>query len=309
MDPFTLATGLASILSLTIELTSMCRGYVSGARKAPKSVQGFILELISLEKVLSDLRDKVILDPGIAEAFDGRCSSIMENLQSKSTIASGQPAAVNLMDQCKDELDTLSKMLAKITSGSRVRSTINQLVWPLRDKAIQEAVDALHRYRNIFDMSISIDNLVLNARTHMELKAVRKDQSEWLQSDTTRKILNWLSPLEYCNKQRDIASKRHEGTGEWFLMSEKFTSWLSGSADSVLWCPGAPGAGKTVIAYVLSNMPFLPTYSFHQVSGSRPPASETRHQCHWVGLFLLRLQRARATDTKPAHRSIEQAAC
>ena len=247
MDPLTLATGLAGLLTLTIELTSICHGYVSGARKAPKSVQGFILELISLKKVLSDLQDKVILEPAIAEAFDGRSSSIMENLQSQSTIASGQVAAVNLMDQCKVELDSLLKSLKPNSSSSRARSIINQLIWPLREKAMQKAVDAMHRYRNIFDLSISIDNLGLNARMHMDLKAVRKEQSEWLQSETTGKILDWLSPLEYCHKQRDIASKRHEGTGKWFLVSEKFAAWLSGSADSVLWCPGEPGAGKTVI--------------------------------------------------------------
>lgn len=247
MDPVTLATGLAGLLTLTIELTSICHGYVLGARKAPKSVQGFILELISLKKVLSDLQDKVVLEPAIAEAFDGRCSSIKENPQSQSTIASGQVAAVNLIDQCKVELDTLLNTLIPNSSSSRARAIINQLIWPLREKTMQKAVDALHRYRNIFNMSISIDNLGLNARTHLVLKDVRKEQSEWLQSETAREILDWLSPLEYCNKQRDIASKRHEGTGKWFLVSEKFTAWLNGSADSVLWCPGEPGAGKTVV--------------------------------------------------------------
>ena len=247
MDPLSLATGLAGLLSLTIELTIICHGYISRARKAPKSVKGFMLELISSKKVLSDLQDKVILEPDIAEAFGGRYSSIMESLQSQSTTVSGQPATLSLMSQCNIELDTLLRTLKKHSSGSRARSTINELVWPLRDEAMQKAVDTLHRYTNIFDLSISIDNLALNARTHMELKAVRKDQSEWFQSETTRKILDWLSPLEYCNKQRDIASKRHEGTGKWFLVSEKFTAWLSGSADNVLWCPGEPGAGKTVI--------------------------------------------------------------
>ena len=237
MDPFSLATGLAGLLSLTIELTNICHGYFSGVRKASKSVQGFILELTSLNQVLSDLRDRVILEPDIVEAFDGRCSSMMENIQSQSTTASGQPAILNLMGQCRSELDTLLKKLIKKSSGSRFRLTLNQLLWPLREEATQKAMQSLHRHTSLFGM-------VLNARTHMELKAVRKE----LQSETTRKILDWLSPLEFCTKQRDIASKRHGGTGEWFLVSEKFTAWLSGSADSVLWCPGEPGAGKTVIA-------------------------------------------------------------
>ena len=246
MDPLTLATGLAGLLSLAIELTTVCRKYISGARKARKSVQSFILELASLEKVLLDLH-KVILEPVIAEAFDGRCSSIIENLQSHSTMASRQPAALSLMDLCKTELDTLLNKLIKKSSGSRFRLTLNRLLWPLGEEATQRATYSLHQYTSIFEMSISIDNLVLNARMHMELKAVRKDHSDWLESETTKKILDWLSPLECCTKQRDVASKRHEGTGEWFLACEKFTAWLSGSADSVLWCPGEPGAGKTVM--------------------------------------------------------------
>ena len=247
MDPLTLATGVAGLLSLAIELIEICHDYLSSAREARKSFEGFILELISLKKVLSDLQDKVILNPDIAEAFDGRCSSIIENLQSQPTMASKQPAALSLMDLCKTELDTLLERLIKKNSGSRLKSTLNRLLWPLGEEATRKAMYSLHQYTSIFEISISMDNLVLNARTHMELKAVRKDHSDWLESETTRKILDWLSPLECCTKQRDVASKRHEGTGEWFLASEKFTAWLSGSADSVLWCPGEPGAGKSVI--------------------------------------------------------------
>ena len=109
MDPFTLATGLAGLLTLANELTKVCCGYFSGARKAPKTVQGLILKLTCLEKVLLDFRDKVTSEPVIAEAFDGRGSSMIENLQSHSTMASREPAALRLMDLCKTELDTLLK--------------------------------------------------------------------------------------------------------------------------------------------------------------------------------------------------------
>ena len=206
----------------------MCSGYVSGARKVPKSVRVFIQELVSLKKALSDLQDKVILEPDIAEAFNGHCSSIMENLQSQSTIASGQPAIVDLMDHCKIELNALLKTLKANSSGPRGRSIINQLVWPLREKAMQKAVDALHRDGNIFDMSISIDNLSLNTRTHMELKAVRKDQSEWLQSETTRKILNWLSPSNIAKSSTILPRSGMKALvdGSWCLKSSPL-----GSAD------------------------------------------------------------------------------
>lgn len=67
--------------------------------------------------------------------------------------------------------------------------------------------------------------------------------------DEDRKILNWLSSLNFVTKQNDVLSRRHEKTGAWFLNSSEFVNWVAGPAR-MLWCPGIPGAGKTVIASV-----------------------------------------------------------
>ena len=48
-------------------------------------------------------------------------------------------------------------------------------------------------------------------------------------------------------KQNDVLSRRHERTGVWFLNSTEFQNWVAGPAR-MFWCPGIPGAGKTVLA-------------------------------------------------------------
>ena len=50
-------------------------------------------------------------------------------------------------------------------------------------------------------------------------------------------------------KQNDVLSRRHEQTGAWFFNSSEFRDWVSGPAK-MLWCPGIPGAGKTVLASI-----------------------------------------------------------
>ena len=50
-------------------------------------------------------------------------------------------------------------------------------------------------------------------------------------------IIDWLSPLNFFITQDDIFNRRQEGTGEWFLKSDVFQSWLSTLGDT-LWCPG-----------------------------------------------------------------------
>ena len=50
-------------------------------------------------------------------------------------------------------------------------------------------------------------------------------------------------------KQNDVLRTRHEETGVWFLKSSQFEDWLAGP-PRMLWCPGIPGAGKTVLASI-----------------------------------------------------------
>jgi Cdc6-like AAA superfamily ATPase len=60
-------------------------------------------------------------------------------------------------------------------------------------------------------------------------------------------ILQWLSPTQFSAQQHDIVTQKQEGTGQWFLESLEFKKWLQGS-HKTLFCPGIPGAGKTMLA-------------------------------------------------------------
>ena len=46
-----------------------------------------------------------------------------------------------------------------------------------------------------------------------------------------------------------MISRRQEGTAQWFLDSAEFKRWTDGT-DKTLFCPGIPGAGKTMMAAV-----------------------------------------------------------
>ncbi|KAF3316763.1 hypothetical protein TWF173_001426 [Orbilia oligospora] len=71
-----------------------------------------------------------------------------------------------------------------------------------------------------------------------------------LEKEDDRKVLEWLTPMEYGPVHNDIVQRRQSGTGKWFLGSEEFTNWLQGSRE-ILFCPGIPGAGKTFLTSVV----------------------------------------------------------
>lgn len=61
-------------------------------------------------------------------------------------------------------------------------------------------------------------------------------------------VEEWLSPLNFVEAQSDKLSRRLEGTGRWLLTSPKYQDWSNGRTSAVLFCPGIPGAGKTMLA-------------------------------------------------------------
>lgn len=65
-------------------------------------------------------------------------------------------------------------------------------------------------------------------------------------------IMKWLSPIEPRKRHQEIASKRLEGTGDWFDRTDDFQNWQNTSgvgseAWQVFGCYGKPGAGKSII--------------------------------------------------------------
>jgi hypothetical protein len=63
------------------------------------------------------------------------------------------------------------------------------------------------------------------------------------------KILKWISSSNFPSQQSDLIARRQEGTGLQFLLSPEFVAWRDGPKQSIF-CPGMPGAGKTMMAAI-----------------------------------------------------------
>ncbi|KAL6798507.1 ankyrin repeat-containing domain protein [Trichoderma sp. SZMC 28012] len=82
---------------------------------------------------------------------------------------------------------------------------------------------------------------VYNDVTHIKSKLDRKDDVE---------ILDWLTRTDYGPQQSDYLNRRQPETGTWFLKSVEFQDWLA-TGKQTLFCPGIPGAGKTILTSVV----------------------------------------------------------
>ncbi|KAN0070269.1 hypothetical protein V8E54_011850 [Elaphomyces granulatus] len=93
-------------------------------------------------------------------------------------------------------------------------------------------------------------------KTPTAADAIKAKGVDWIVStqknEYRKKLLDWLSPIDYAELQGDTFHKRQKGTGEWFLKSTPFIEWLEGK-EKTLFCPGIPGTGKTMIASIVTT--------------------------------------------------------
>ncbi|KUI71876.1 hypothetical protein VM1G_07859 [Cytospora mali] len=65
-------------------------------------------------------------------------------------------------------------------------------------------------------------------------------------------ILNWLTPINYALQQSDFISRQQPGTGQWLLDSNEYQTWAQ-RPNETLFCPGMPGAGKTILTAIVTD--------------------------------------------------------
>jgi hypothetical protein len=91
---------------------------------------------------------------------------------------------------------------------------------------------------------IQSNNAVGEIETHVAKLSAKSNLQEELD------ILNWISQVDYATQHNDFITRRQEGTGKWFLDSREFQEWLK-TVKQTLYCPGIPGAGKTIITAIV----------------------------------------------------------
>ncbi|KAJ6201088.1 LOW QUALITY PROTEIN: hypothetical protein J3E72DRAFT_413051 [Bipolaris maydis] len=153
----------------------------------------------------------------------------------------------NVLDDCQRTLRKLEQTVDKyIVMDSQQTSISGKLkkAW----KRLSMEPEDIRDLRS--DVNINIDLLTaLTGRLTRDntFKLVRYQEDKERQA-----ILDWLTPTDYAPQQNDFLKQWQAGSGKWLLDSAEFKSWLD-TKKQKLFCPGIPGAGKTILTSILSS--------------------------------------------------------
>ena len=234
-EAFGVAAGVVGVLGLAIQITQIVTEFGLDWKDAPADVEGFRRELQTLKTVLSETNTNLLLNPDFKEAFEDRRSALLVGLGPDSPPAAETKLSI---ESCKEELEKLLNELKRRGNGRRMGW--ERLKSAFLNKRIQGSIDKLRHHCEIFNRLVSIDTMTIGIMNHKEIKQARQEQKAWHNAEQNQAILTWLSTLNFDEKQRDMLSKRHPGTGRWLLDSDTFKAWRDGhdKSSSTLWCPG-----------------------------------------------------------------------
>ncbi|PMD50443.1 ankyrin, partial [Hyaloscypha bicolor E] len=155
-----------------------------------------------------------------------------------------------MLEICQKELESLLEELRKRGQGQRL--SWERFKGAFLAKDTRESVQNLSRQCQSLNSMLSIDAAVLGATIYKEVREGRKEQQEWQREQNRQAILDWLTPTDYTPQQSDFISRRQEGTGQWLLDCVEFQEWMH-TDKRTLFCPGIPGAGKTILTAIVVN--------------------------------------------------------
>ncbi|KAF2637047.1 hypothetical protein P280DRAFT_408261 [Massarina eburnea CBS 473.64] len=261
-DPLSVTASIIAVLSLTAKVND----YLINVKISSEEHSRCANEAGHLYSLLSSLRFRV----------EGATASEPWFVSARALAVENGP-----LDQFKMDLELLQRTL---TDGGKIRKA---LMWKFDKEEIDRVLGRMERLKALIGMSLETDHFKLSQaikeemsnlkdntglikgdtglikgdtglikddtgsiRTYLPvLDSIQKDQQANQEREKLDELLTWLSTTEFPAQLEDILMRRHEGTCQWLLEAPEFQKWLVESKQT-LFCPGIPGAGKTVAAAI-----------------------------------------------------------
>jgi ankyrin repeat domain-containing protein 50 len=161
----------------------------------------------------------------------------------KSADADRLPA---LLSQCQPNgpLDLCTTMMEEIESKLKAKKmgTGKALVWPFERKDIVVSLEFIEKHKSSLSLAMQGDTL----QVALGIEPAVRDIQDHVHTQAEKNVLKWLYKVDPFANHAVAHAKWEPGTGEWFVSSHEFTSWMLPGRS--LWLHGIPGAGKTVLS-------------------------------------------------------------
>ncbi|KAI5860154.1 ankyrin [Durotheca rogersii] len=145
------------------------------------------------------------------------------------------------------ELEECMVDISQRFEKSRSKGLLARAKFIQMEKDIQKTIDTAARTNSFLNSWLSLDIKQTTEAIDDGVRALNSRAEQEQLAGKMDRIIQHYAPVSFSEKHGTVLQERQHGTGQWFLDSPEFQSWLQ-SDGATMWCTGAPGAGKTVMA-------------------------------------------------------------
>ncbi|KAH8687250.1 hypothetical protein BGZ60DRAFT_438813, partial [Tricladium varicosporioides] len=221
-------------------------------------------DCITICQLANQLRERFANAPSQFKAISNEVIGLSNVLQDIERVVSQQvltdwqkKALSSVLEECHNVLIALGQVVDEnyYLNPSNVhgfrdksRRVWKRLTWEPDDiQELRSRVALNVGLLSAFNGSLT-SKVTLATKDEVERLHTRQDMRE--RKEEHQAILDWLTPVDYAPQQQDFISRRQTGTGQWLLDSKEFQSWLNMDKQT-LFCPGIPGAGKSILTSIV----------------------------------------------------------
>ncbi|KAJ7584530.1 hypothetical protein C8J56DRAFT_829768, partial [Mycena floridula] len=235
-------------------------GYVTQARAELNSTQmGVFSRLSSLQTVIRFMGSRISHEDTVVRELSTTISTAAVNING------AEPTWPFSSNDEQDIISALNHIESLLGSGQQQPSSVqisagnvNPAPAPLHARSSIYAhgssmqINAHDIHTGSVGGSILSNNTIMNADPAVR-QIVDDLRERAIDADTLEKrkaFLDWISKLDFQATQMETYAKHALGTGDWFFKRPEFVDWRDGKTK-FLWCPGIPGAGKTILSSII----------------------------------------------------------
>ena len=270
MEALGVASGAAGLLSLGISVCQSLLDYYHSWKNAKDHIAKTYAAIEELSKTFRLLAKAIEYKEFNPEIVDQVRDSIVSAEESVHNLEKklNKVRVVTLQNGCKDKAKAqFQRTLYPFKESTLVklrelsRETRDNLSLALNVLQIDASVASLRELDSLSRQAANVSaNVVIlkqqstsiSANIHDiagDTKGTARLVNTLALNETSKELRAWLSSgLDPTQKQDETRKERHPDTGQWFLGSRKFRTWLEGPAQQtprVLNIIGKSGAGKT----------------------------------------------------------------
>lgn len=233
-DPLSIASGIAGLLSLGIQVTQSLINFYTDYKdqdtdlaRITRNFQDLQSIFRSLGTALQDSRSQADAQELLQEVDDitQRCQEIIKELQI----------------ECQ-------KFDASSSTGfqGRVQVARRRVAYPFRKSTLQKLEEDVSEIRDNLSLALNVLQVKNENQIQYDISDLKLLIERTNANQMSSMIRDWLKAPDASIDHNIAFGKRHPNTGLWLINNENFANWLV-KGNSFLWINGFQGCGKSVL--------------------------------------------------------------